>query len=619
MSNHTVSAKGDKGSKIAIIALSEPAIPLARTIAREYPGARLFSKKGGKELFPMTSVAETTAELFPDREALIFIGALGICTRAIAPLIRDKYTDPAVLCVDASGRFVIPVLSGHVGGANDLARDIARTVGGEAVVTTGSDTAGLWALDTLTRQFGWEVEADREQMNRAIFAFVNKRPTALLIETKDRGTEMLERTIPDHVTLFYDHEEIHSEDFELLIAVTPFVRETGDLLSLVFRPAVLSLGVGCRRNADFGGVEEFIREEMTRNGLSPLSIQTVCTIDMKKDEPLIQTLADRFGAPLVSFPAEELDPIETPSEGRAKVKEVTGSASVSEASAIRGADFGRILLPKVKAKLSEGNDFTFAVAINRDADRTKGHVEIVGAGPGDPELVSLRGKSFLERADLILYAGSLVPKELTYYAKPGATVRSSADMNLEEQVSLMKSFYDRGLLVVRLHTGDPSIYGAIQEQMALFDAAGMSYHITPGISSFQAAAAELKSEFTIPEKTQTIILTRGEGRTAMPEREKLHLLARSQSTMCIYLSALLAEEVQKELLTEYPPETPVAVCYKLTWKEQRIFRGRLDELAHIISENGLKLTTLIVVGEAIGNRKGLSRLYADEFKHLFRR
>ena len=164
-----------------------------------------------------------------------------------------------------------------------------------------------------------------------------------------------------------------------------------------------------------------------------------------------------------------------------------------------------------------------AIAIEEGVLRYYGHIEIVGAGPGDPDLISVRGRQMLEKADLILYAGSLVPRELTFCAKPGATVRSSASMDLEEQFALMKKFYDEGKFIVRLHTGDPCIYGAIQEQMNYFDQHRMSYHITPGISSFQAAAAALKSQFTIPEKVQSIILTRGEGRTPMPEREQLHL------------------------------------------------------------------------------------------------
>ena len=270
-------------------------------------------------------------------------------------------------------------------------------------------------------------------------------------------------------------------------------------------------------------------------------------------------------------------------------------------------------MPKKK-----GENYTVAAALDIRTVR-QGHIEIVGAGPGDPDLVSVRGRQMLERADLILYAGSLVPRELTLCAKAGATVLSSASMDLEEQFEVMKKFYDKGKFIVRLHTGDPCIYGAIQEQMNYFDQHGMSYHITPGISSFQAAAAALKSQFTIPEKVQSIILTRGEGRTPMPEKEQLHKLAQSQSTMCIFLSAGVVEKVQEELSRHYAPTTPVAACYKLTWKDERIYRGQLKDLAKIVKENHLTLTTLLVVGDAIDNRKGLSRLYADEFKHLFRK
>ena len=254
---------------------------------------------------------------------------------------------------------------------------------------------------------------------------------------------------------------------------------------------------------------------------------------------------------------------------------------MAEATALKSAGGGRLLIEKQKGTLAEGEAFTFAVALDAVASRM-GHIEIVGAGPGDPDLISVRGRQFLEQADLILYAGSLVPRELTFCAKEGALIRSSAALTLEEQFALMKDFYNRGLLVVRLHTGDPCIYGAIQEQMNFFDKYRMNYHITPGISSFQAAAAALRSQFTIPEKVQTIILTRGEGRTPMPEKEQLHLLARSQSTMCIFLSAAVVEQVQEELLQCYPPETPVAACYKLTWKDERIYRGELKDLARIV-------------------------------------
>ena len=193
-------------------------------------------------------------------------------------------------------------------------------------------------------------------------------------------------------------------------------------------------------------------------------------------------------------------------------------------------------------------------------------------------------------------------------------------MDLDQQFQLMKSHYDRGHLVVRLHTGDPCIYGAIEEQMAYFDQHGMRYHITPGISSFLAAAAALRSQFTIPQRCQTIILTRGEGRTPMPPKERLQLLAAHQSTMCIFLNASIVDQVQQQLLEGgYPPDTPVAACYRLTWPDQRIYRGQLKELASLLKDNNLTLTTMIVVGEAIDNRQGLSLLYDSLFTHLYRK
>lgn len=584
-----------------IVAVNAEGMKLASVIAGELGDSRIRLHRKGVGM--------------DGAKAMIFIGALGICVRAIAPLVNDKYSDPAVVCVDTSGRYAIPVLSGHVGGANELARRVARIIGAEPVVTTQSDNAGLWALDTIAGRFGWTADISREGMNKAIFSFVNGDPVALLLDVRDRGTLWLESTLPLNVTMVKDPKAL-PENCRLLIVVGPRTYDV-DVPVLYYRPKVLALGVGCRRQCDPEGIAGYIESGMVDKGLSPLCVRTVATIELKKDEPLVAELSRRFsdGEAEIYAPGQLSEvAVANPSE---KVREVTGVAGVAESAAVKAAGEGPLLIEKSKGCLREGNDFTFAVAMDADACRG-GHIEIVGAGPGDPELVSVRGKRFLSTADLILYAGSLVPVELTHYAKAGCVVRSSASMDVEEQFALMKEFYDRGLLVVRLHTGDPCIYGAIQEQMAYFDRYGMSYHITPGISSFQAAAAELRSQFTIPERVQTIILTRGEGRTPMPEKEKLHLLARSQSTMCIYLSAAIVEDVQRELLEAYPPETPVAACYKLTWKEQKIYRGVLRDLAKIVRDNNLTLTTLLVVGDAIDNREGLSRLYSSDFKHLFR-
>jgi len=590
----------------------------ARTagIIREELGKEvdLFSVSERSGCVRIDSITDFTLRHFGDYEAFVFIGAMGICVRAIAPCVTSKYADPAVVNVDATGHFVVSVLAGHVGGANALTERLARILGAQPVVTTQSDNTGLWALDLLGKENGWKMEY-RRSLNELISIFVNQRPTALLLDIRDEGTDRLEHSRPAHVDVYYHFEDIPAGRYGLIIAVTPCLYECETPI-LYYHPAVLHLGVGCRKQCNPTGIWAYIGDELKRHELSPLAVKVVTTIELKKDEPMVADLVRNLSAKMQIYRPEELKDIEVPNPS-GKVFEVTGAYSVSEATALKSAGNTKLLLEKQKGQVTPGNDFTFAVALDREAERS-GFIEIVGAGPGDPELVSVRGKRLLEKADLILYAGSLVPIELTYYAKPGATVRSSASMTLEEQFALMKEFYDRGLFIVRLHTGDPCIYGAIQEQMAFFDRYGMRYRITPGISSFLAAAAALRSQFTIPEKVQSIILTRGEGRTPMPEKEKLHLLARSQSTMCIFLSASIAEEVQRELLECYPPETPVAACYHLTWKDEKIFRGELRNLAAIMKENNLTLTTMIVVGEAIGNREGLSKLYSSHFTHLFR-
>lgn len=601
---------------IAIVTLSEEARELAQLLKRELQEADLYSTKEQEGFTYLENLQIGSGELMARYQLIIYFSAMGICVRSIAPYLVNKYSDPAVLCIDTTGKYVISVVSGHVGGANDWSKRVAAIIGAESIITTQSDRLELWALDTLGKSHDWKNEPVGASLNDIIALFVHKEPTALLLDIRTKGTAWLERSKPDHVDIYWNISDIDWSKYKLFIAVTYIEYKDIPIPQLYYRPQVLHLGIGCRKDAIPTGVAEHILEEIRRFGYSTKSIAGVHSIELKKDEALIADVASKLGVKRSFYSSERLAEIEVPNPS-AKVEQVTSSASVSEASALY-ASGGTLLVEKQKGALVQGSDFTFALAMEPVGTKG-GHIEIVGAGPGDPELVSVRGKQFLQRADLILYAGSLVPIELTYYAKEGATVRSSADMALEEQFELMKEFYDRNCLVVRLHTGDPAIFGAIQEQMALFDEAGMSYHITPGISSFQAAAAELQSQFTIPEKVQTIILTRGEGRTPMPDREQLHKLAASQSTMCIFLSASIAEKVQEELLVHYPPTTPVAVCYKLTWKDQKIWRGELQHLAQIVRENKLTLTTLIVVGEAIDNRKGLSKLYADEFKHLFRK
>ena len=701
--------------KTAILLVTGNSLSLAETLHQEMNDSEIFTLEHFPGCTYISSLSDFIEENFDEYDAFIFICAMGICVRTIAPHVKDKHTDPAVICVDSMGRNAISVLSGHIGQANKITQDVAHILGANPVISTLSDNSGLWALDTLGQEFGWEVlvgmshayykniellddeeESDEEEdyneeeeeygededeeynedededeeydedededeeydededeeydededeeydedeedededdnsiilqmrdgtnynertkeFNVIINLFVNKYRTALLLEIRDEGTDYLERTRPQHVDVYYHRSDMDLSQYKLLIIVSPFMFFDPAIAHIQFIPKILHVGLGLA--LDPPEFEElFVNLVVGAPGknICGQAIKEVATIDVKRNVEVIKKLQKLVDVRF--YTAEELSQVEVPNPSTT-VQKYMGTPSVCEAAAILSSHHGVLYAEKFKGL---SNKSTFAIAIENGYLR-QGHIEIVGAGPGDPDLISVRGRQMLEKADLILYAGSLVPRELTFCAKPGATVRNSASMDLEEQFALMKKFYDEDKFIVRLHTGDPCIYGAIQEQMNYFDQHHMSYHITPGISSFQAAAAALKSQFTIPEKVQSIILTRGEGRTPMPEREQLHLLARSQSTMCIFLSAGIAEQVQEELLQEYPETTPVAVCYHLTWKDERIYRGELKDLAKIVKENNLTLTTMIVVGEAIDNREGLSRLYAHEFKHLFRK
>ena len=246
-------------------------------------------------------------------------------------------------------------------------------------------------------------------------------------------------------------------------------------------------------------------------------------------------------------------------------------------------------------------------------------VYIVGAGAGDPELITVKGQKLLQKADVIIYAGSLVNPALLDFAKEGAEIHDSASMTLPEVIETIEKAVAKDLMVVRLHTGDPSIYGAIQEQMDALKKKGIDFEVVPGVSSFLATAAALKQEYTLPGISQTVIITRNEGRTPVPEREKLRSLAAHQATMCIFLSITMLEDVVKELIEGgYAPSTPIAIVQRASWPEQKIVRATLETIVEEIADKGIDRTAMIVVSRCLGADYELSRLYAPEFSHMFR-
>ncbi len=605
-----------KNKPTAILASTDRGVLLADRLCRELEGSIVFSTRpgGASTVQPIASIADFLAASFADYDAFIFIGALGICVRSIAPYVQDKATDPAILNLDDHGQFVQPVLSGHLGGANELARRLARVLGAQAIITTASDLQHIWALDTLAAQFGWQAVAS-QPLNKLVSLFVNNAKTALLLDVQDEGTRWLEKTRPPFVDIFYSRDEIAWDRYQLALAVTyrPLV---APVPALAFYAPVLHLGLGCSRDIEADLLEASVRAQLAAHELAIEAVKSINSIDIKHDEVAFLALAERLGVPLLTYPADALNTQTTPNPSDVVLRKL-GVPSVGEAAAQLASGNGQLLLEKQKVTVASGKKHTLAVALDATAER-RGVVAIVGAGPGDASLISVKGKELLETADLILYAGSLVPERLTHYAKPGAVVRNSASMTLEDQLALMTEHYERGHLIVRLHSGDPAIYGAIQEQMTEFDERGMDYFIVPGISAFQAAAASLNSEFTIPEVVQTIILTRGAGNTPLPPHEDLAEMAKQRATMCIFLSATIAKRVQAQLEEHYPADTPVAILYRVTWDDEEIYTGQLADLASLIRQHKLTRTVLIVVGAAIGARKNRSQLYHPDWKHIFR-
>ena len=248
-------------------------------------------------------------------------------------------------------------------------------------------------------------------------------------------------------------------------------------------------------------------------------------------------------------------------------------------------------------------------------------VYFIGAGPGSADLITVRGAKILGRVAVVLYAGSLVSKEMLVHCRADAQIINTAKISLDEQEAHYTRARDLDLDVARLHSGDPSIYGATAEQMRRLDRHGIKYEVVPGVSSFVAAAALLNSELTKPEIAQTIILTRTGGRASpMPERESLRALAAHTTTMCVFLSGSQLSEVVAELLVHYRPETPVALVHKATWKQEMIWCGSLGQISEEVAPEDWELSTMLIVGEVLNPMAGTdSRLYAAEYSHLYRR
>ncbi len=246
------------------------------------------------------------------------------------------------------------------------------------------------------------------------------------------------------------------------------------------------------------------------------------------------------------------------------------------------------------------------------------NIKFIGAGPGDPELITVKGLKSIQSADIIIYAGSLVPKDVIDSHKPEAEIYNSAKMDLGEILKVMKTAHNQGKTVARVHTGDPSIYGSIREQIEELNKLGIPSEVIPGVSSFVAAASVLKKEFTVPGISQTIICTRMEGITPVPELEQIDKLASHQTSMAIFLTVQMIDKLILKLTTHYPQDTPMAVVQRATWPNQKIVTGTLANIAEKVKSENITKTAMILVGNFLGDKYENSLLYASHFSHEYR-
>jgi len=620
----------------AIWCITKHGLGIGKRLHEGFPSAQFYvpRKFEDKAEFPAMFydelLSKVIGKVFHDYDNHIFVISLGAVIRMVAPYLKDKKIDPAVVVVDDQARTAISALSGHVGGANEFTERVAKVLKCQAIITTASDTGKTIPVDILGKEFFWEID-DHSYVTPVSAAVVNEEPVAFVQECGESDWWNRPVPLPSHIKLFRSLDEIQNkDDFTAYLIVTDRLidKEIESFKSKVvlYRPKTLVLGTGCNSNTPLEEVKEGIEETLRHAHLSIKSLRSFASIERKKEEPAYVALQKEWKIPFVFYSKEELNTLENLPNPSDVVKKFVGSPGVAEPAAMLAANNENLIVPKrkfanmtaavsrvpfVDKKIEQEEESLFAIK--------KGRIYIVGAGPGNPDLMTVRGVELLRRADLVIFTGSLVPRRLLKHCSPACEIVDSKGLDLNQITDHLMSAANENKIVVRLHTGEPSIYGATMEQCDIFKKKGVPFEMVPGISSFQAAAAVLKTEFTIPEVSQTLIISRAAGRTPVPEKEELKLLGQHGSTIVLYLSVGLSQKVQEDLLTCYPADTPAAICYRVSWPDEKIIRCELGELEKTVERHAIKMHALIIVGPGLKSHGTQSRLYADDFTHRFRK
>ncbi|MCY4418335.1 MAG: precorrin-4 C(11)-methyltransferase [Cytophagales bacterium] len=604
--------------RLYVLSLSSQACTLGKSLIKDLPKARLFStckNLQDPQIIEISSVKSLMKKTFYEADIWVFICSIGICVRSIAPFLRNKKTDPPILHLSENGQYLQSIIGAHQHILQETLAELSQRVQARILPSTSSQEKHVWNLDTLAKTFGWK-EKKTHPTPKLLSQFLEQKPTLLITEIKDPGVSYLEKTLPKFVDLRHSSLNLITSPYQLCLYVG-YQRPKFDIPTWSFYPPCLVLGSGCTRDIPAPTFITELKKLIRQHGISWESLSMLGTLDAKSKEKAYLQICQEEGWELKGIPASTLSSYPVPNPSSRVLKKVN-TPSVSEAAVAHLIQEHSWIIPKQKKKIKTQHFFTYAIGLLPQYKR-QGYIVIIGAGVGE-DMLSLRGKAWLDQAEAVLYAGSLIPESTLQHIPDQAEKLDSASLSLEEQQEKISQWYGEGKCIVRLHSGDPSIYGAIQEQIIFFERENMSYEIIPGISAFQMAAARLKSELTLPERSQTIVLSRGEGKTPMPKTEKLENIAALRATLCLFLSAPLAKKIQTQLLKHYPPDTPLAVLYKIGEPEEKVHRSRLQELAELIKKHKYRRTTLIIIGEAIGKRVPTrSRLYHPQHYHIHRK
>lgn len=583
-------------SDLAIFAVGRRGVRLAQRI-RTQLGGEIFATKRvagdagpGLTAVPEGSLRKAVAAAFAERSSLVFIMPAGAAIRLIAPLLNDKRLDPAVVAVDEAGRHVISLLSSHLGGGNELARQVAAIIGAAPVITTTAEVTGGLALDLLAQQQGWRID-DASGLTRASGALLDGDPVACF---QDAGDDAWWKLAPPNLTRLSHLEPIDARYQALVLISGRVVAFAGAVPPMaVFRPPALVLGIGCVRGATAAELEELVLTALGDAGLTPLSVATLATIDAKRNEAGISELAARHGWPVKYFAPSELAAAPAPSGGSDYALAAVGTPAVCEPAALLAAGAAELLVPKTKSARA-------TVAVARIAPpRSRGLLRLVGIGPGSPRCLTPEAREAITTADAVVGYGPYIDQVRPLIA--GQAVYSSPIGDELERCRLAIQLAGAGQRVALVSSGDPGIYGMAGPALELLAdepeaAQDLDVEVVPGVSAAQAAAsllgAPLMSDFAVISLSD--LMTPWE----VIERRLEHLAA-ADVALAIYnpASARRTRQLERarEILLEHrSPGTPVGIVRNATRPGHAV---TITDLSHL-PEHPIDMLTVLIVGNS---------------------